>query len=366
VPPEQNLHSAIAPRLAFCAAAAVFALVLAAACAERPANDTRDAASEAREARDAAGEPARTARVAIGSNPAGTSYYAVGGGIAKLIQEQLRIPAIVRPFAGSSAYLPLLERGELPLGLNTGIDSHFAFSGEAVYAARMPNLRLLISLWPIRHSYLVRADSTMHTIEDLRGKRVVTDLSANAFLGPFHRGILATGGLDENDVRALNTAGLPEGLRLLTEGRADATPAAIDLALVRQAGAALPGGVRYLRLGAVDARAPEAVPGASVALVRPTAVTTGFDEPMLLPQFSTFLNTGVHLGGADAYAITRIVYEHWEELQSDFPVLAETGRESLVPAEVPIPYHDGAVAYYREHGLWTPAHEAHRNRLLEE
>lgn len=304
-------------------------------------------------------------RYAIGSNPAGTSYYAVGGGIAKLIQEDLGIPAIVRPFAGSSVYLPLIQRGELPLGLNTGIDSYFAYSGTAVYGQRMPDLRLLISLWPIRHSYLVRASSGMRTIEDLRGKRVVTDLSANAFLGPYHRAILATGGLTENDVVPIKAAGLPQGLRLLTEGRADATPAAIDLSLVRQAATSIPGGIRYLRLGTVDPDAPESVPGASVTMVAPTAVTTGFDEPMRLPQFATFLNTNANLSDRDAYAIAQTVYEHWDELQNALPVLAQTDRAALVPADVPIPYHDGAVAYYREQGLWTARHQANQDRLLE-
>lgn len=307
---------------------------------------------------------ARLGRITIGSNPPGTSYYAVGGGIAKLIQEQLGIPATVRPFAGSSVYLPLVQRGELPLGMNTGIDSYFAFSGAAVYDARMPDLRLVIRLWPIRHSYLVRAATDMRSIEDLRGRRVVTDLSANAFLGPYHRAILATGGLTETDVEAINTGGLPDGLRLLTQGRADATPAAIDLALVRQAGASIPGGVRYLRLGQIDPEAPRKVPGASVEVARPTEVTTGFSEPMLLPQFHTFLNTSTHLSVMDAYAIAEVVYEHWQELQRDFPVLAQTSRDAIVPDDVPIPYHDGAIAFYRDRGLWTASHQANQERLL--
>lgn len=330
------------------AAAAILALLVGACERKEPAVTDRSAPT----------------RYAIGSNPAGTSYYAVGGGIAKLIQQDLNIPAIVRPFAGSSVYLPLIERGELPLGLNTGIDSYFAYSGTAVYKQRMPDLRLLISLWPIRHSYLVRASSGMRTVEDLRGKRVVTDLSANAFLGPYHRAILATGGLTENDVIAIKAAGLPEGLRLLTEGRTDATPAAIDLALVRQAATGIPGGIRYLQLGTVSPDAPESVPGASVTMVRPTAVTTGFDAPMRLPQFATYLNTNARLTDRDAYAITQLVYEHWDELQKELPVLAETDRDALVPADVPIPYHDGAIDYYRDKGLWTARHQANQERLL--
>lgn len=303
-------------------------------------------------------------RVTIGSNPPGTSYYAVGGGIAKLIQETYGTQATVRPFAGSSVYLPLIQRGELPLGMNTGIDSHFAYSGEDVYDAPMPDLRLIIQLWPIKHSYLVRGSSNMRSIADLRGRRVVTDLSANAFLGPYHRAILATAGLTEAEVQAINTGGLPDGLRLLTQGRADATPAAVDLALVRQAHTTINGGVRYLSLGTVEPDAPARVPGASVELARPTAVTTGFDEPMRLPQFHTLLNTSVHLAETDARAIAALVYERWDLLQADFPVLAETPREALVPAVVPIPYHDGAIDYFRDAGLWTNAHEANQQRLL--
>lgn len=304
------------------------------------------------------------ARVSIGSNPPGTSYYAVGGGIAKLVQESYGTQAIVRPFAGSSVYLPLIQRGELPLGLNTGIDSYFAYSGRDVYDAPMQDLRVLIQLWPIKHSYLVRASSDMHSIADLRGRRVVTDLSANAFLGPYHRAILATAGLTEGDVQAINTGGLPDGLRLLTQGRTDATPAAIDLALVRQAHTTIAGGVRYLTLGTVAPDAPERVPGASVELARPTAVTTGFSEPMRLPQFHTLLNTSVHLADADAYALAKLVYENWAALQADFPVLAETPRAALVPPNMPIPYHPGAIAYYRDAGLWTDAHQANQQWLL--
>lgn len=306
----------------------------------------------------------RIERVTIGSNPPGTSYYAVGGGIAGLLQRELGIAATVRPFAGSSVYLPLIQRGELPLGLNTGIDSYFAYTGSAVYEASMPNLRLLIMLWPIRHSYLVRAESPFRTIEDLAGQRVVTDLAANAFLGPFHRAILETGGLDENDVVAVNAAGLPEGLNLLTQGRVEATPAAIDLALVRQAAATIPGGIRYLRLGVIDPGALERVPGGFIATANPTSVTTGFSEPMDVPGFHTFLNTSTALDADDAYEITRVVYENWDRLQRDFPVLAETPRDAIVLADVPIPYHQGAVRYYREQGVWTEAHEVNQVRVL--
>ena len=62
---------------------------------------------------------AQLRRIAIGSNPAGTNYYVVASGIAKLLQDETGIPSTVRPFSGSSVYMPMLQRGEIAFGPST-------------------------------------------------------------------------------------------------------------------------------------------------------------------------------------------------------------------------------------------------------
>ena len=98
-------------------------------------------------------------------------------------------------------YLPLLQRGEIALGLNTGIDSYVAYRGLPPYENAMSNLRLLGMMFPLRIMYMVRADSDMRSVEDLRGKRVVIIFRANAALEQLHLGILATGGISVDDVQ---------------------------------------------------------------------------------------------------------------------------------------------------------------------
>src|SRR5690606_23838689 len=100
---------------------------------------------------------ARLDRIAIGSNPAGTNFHLIAGGFAKVLTESLGVPAIVRPYAGSSVYVPLLHRGEIALGINSSIDSYLAFAGEAPYAAAMTNLRALMSVYPLEYMFWVRA-----------------------------------------------------------------------------------------------------------------------------------------------------------------------------------------------------------------
>ena len=303
-------------------------------------------------------------RIAIGSNPAGTNYYVVASGIAKLLQEETGIPSTVRPFSGSSVYLPMLQRGEIALGINTQIDSLAAYSALDPYTAPMTNLRLLTALMPLRDNFMVRGDSGITAIEDLRGRRVVIAVRSNVALERWHWGILATAGLGPDDVDAVSVASLPDGVRLLTEGRVEAAPIGLDTALARQADATVPGGIRFLGVGGDESGLTDTLPGAQVDLIGPAAAAVGVGEPTRLARFGTYLNTGAHLTDEDAYRIVKTVHQQWESLRQDYVLLNSVSADAIAPADSPHPYHAGAVQYFREAGLWTDAHERNQTRSL--
>jgi len=82
-------------------------------------------------------------RITIGSNPAGSAYFLLAGGFAKLFQQELKIRSTAQPHAGSSVYLPLLEKGELTLGLNSSLDSGMAVAGTAPYQNKHKKVRMI-------------------------------------------------------------------------------------------------------------------------------------------------------------------------------------------------------------------------------
>lgn len=304
-------------------------------------------------------------RITIGANPAGTNFNLVAGGFAKVLQESLDIPSIVRPYAGSSVYIPLLERGQIPLGINSSIDSYLAYNGQAPYPAPMRRLRALMSVYPLGYMYWVRADTPLKRVEDLRGKRVVLDYRSLVPLGRLNRAILASGGLTERDVTPVTAAGLPEGARLVLEGRADAVAMGYRLPLVRQMDASLPGGgLRFLQMGGNESRVPELMPGARVETVKPNKSVVGMDGPTRVAVYDTYLNTGTELSGADAYRIVAALHHGWKQLRKDYVVLAPIAASALCAAQAPLPYHPGAMRYFRKAGLWTPAHDANQARVL--
>lgn len=305
-------------------------------------------------------------QITIGSNPAGTHVYAVAAGLAKLLQEQGGLRTTLRPFSGSSVYLPLLERGEIGLGLNTSIDSYLAYNGLPPYAQPMRHLRLLGMMFPLPIMYMVRADSGMRSVEDLRGKRVVVTFRANAALAQLHRAILATGGLTLDDVQPLTVAGLPEAMRALTEGRADAVPTGLNTALSLQVHSSIPGGIRYLTMGDDEKQLGDIMPGAQVVTAMPSENGVGIDEPIRVAGLVDFLNTGTHLPDDTAYRIVKTIHENWTQLRRDYVQMSSTSAPEMVPSDNVHPYHAGAIEYFKEAGLWTDAHERNQARLLGE
>lgn len=319
--------------------------------------------SQAPGSTDASAPPRELTQLTIASNPAGTHVYAVAAGLAKVLQEKNGIRTTIRPFSGSSVYLPLLQRGEIALGLNISIDSYLSYHGLPPYDQPMRNLRLLGMMFPLPIQYMVRADSNIHSVEDLRGRRVVVTFRANAALNQLHRGILATGGLDIDDVEPVTVAGLPEAMRMLTEGRAEAVPTGLNTALALQVNSTIQGGIRYITLGADEARLAEVMPGAKPETIMP-GNTVGIDEPTRVAGIVDYLNTGTHLSEEQAYTIIKTIHESWPELRRDYVQMRETPAEAIAPSDNLHPYHSGAVRYYEEVGLWTEAHDANQARLL--
>ena len=310
------------------------------------------------------GGSAAGGQITIASNPAGTHVYAVAAGLAKTLQESLGRRATILPLTGSSVYLPMLERGEVELGLNTSIDGYLSYRGLPPYEAPMRNLRTLGMMFPLDIMFMVRADSDLVRVEDLRGRRVVVTFRANVALEQLHRGILATGGLGVDDIDAMTVAGVPQAVAALQEGRADAVPIGLGTALGLQADAALPGGTRYLTMGANEARLFEIMPGTRIVTVGPQSGMAGIDEAIRVSSVPDMLNTGVHVSDDDAYAMIRAIHERWEGLRAELPQLERMTATDLAPADNMHPYHPGAVRYYREIGLWTEAHEANQAALL--
>ena len=312
------------------------------------------------------GAQAELKRITIGSNPAGSVYFLLAGGFAKLFQQELKIKSTAQPHAGSSVYLPLLEKGEITLGLNSSLDSGMAVAGTPPYQYKHKKVRLIARIWILPYAYVVKESSGIKTLDDLKGKSVTVNVKTNVSLGQTNRTVLATAGLSESDVQAVDSGGVVEGINMVVEGRAVATTVALTMPAMRKAHASVPGGFRVLPLGAkaTDDFMEKGIAGLYTMEIKPSKTLPYVREPARIAAFDSYLNASPGVTDEDAYLLAKTLHVNWKKLQKDYPPVRGTPQDGLAPPHNALPYHPGAIKYWKEVGMWTAANEASQAKVM--
>jgi TRAP transporter TAXI family solute receptor len=256
-----------------------------------------------------------------------------------------------------------MHRGELPFGLNNATDTGMAYRGELLYPRPMNNLRavMLVSRSPLQ--YFVRNDSGITTLAELRGRPIVTRFRANLPFDVIHGAILATADLTLEDVGQVTVAGVPDAIRALVEGRVVATTSLLGIPAFREANATVPGGLRVLPLGP-DETALTSMAGFDATELQPGPGAPGILAPTRVARMDVYLNSSTQVGAEDVYQVLSAIHRNWKELQEALPAFRSVPATAIAPVNIGHPWHDGAVRYFRDHGLWTDAHEQRQQALL--
>jgi hypothetical protein len=304
-------------------------------------------------------QPAASAelqRITIGTGPAGTLYHQIGTALTTTVQHELGLASTARPYTGSSIYIPQMQRGELSFGLNNSADIGAAYRGELVYTRPLQDLRAAMLVTRAPFQYFVKANSGIKTLADLQGRPVVTSFRSIAPFDRINEAVLETAGLTFEDVQTMSVAGVPDAIRALVEGRVDAASTMLGIPAMREAHATVPGGLRVLPLGATETPITD-MPGFEVVVMNPGPAMPGILEPTRVTRMDVYLNTSVHVSDEDVYKVVRTFHLKWAELQKTLPAFRSVQASQVAPAKIAHPYHEGAIRYFKEAGLWTPEHE---------
>ena len=301
--------------------------------------------------------------ITIGTNPAGSTFFLIGGGLAKMFQEKLGVRTTAQPQGGSSIYLPFINNGEMTLGLSSSMDAGLAYTGEG-FPAENANLRSIGRIWVLPYAFIASGDSGITRMEDLKGKRVMGNMPTNVALTLLNKAMLETAGLKPQDVVFANSGGLLDGINAVVEGRADAAPVAVTMPDLIEANSSASGGIVVIANGALAGEGfyEQLVPGTRVGITKPTSTRPFVKQDTGIVNYDTLLVTSASLSDEDAYTLTKALYDNWEQLTKDYPPLRSVAQSELAPADSTVPYHPGAIRFFKEVGLWSSAHEAAQTR----
>ena len=294
-------------------------------------------------------------RLSIATGGTGGVFYPYGGGIASLISAHLdNVEATAEVTAASVDNLKFLARGTSDLAFTMadiardGLVARDAFAGFG----SVP-VRTLAVLYPSYTHLVARADSGITTVADLRGRLISTG-AAGSGTAVLAARILEAAGLDPDADLRTQSLGAGQSADALKDGKIDAvfwsgglpTAAILDLANT-------PG--MDIRLVPTDGVLPRLEDIYGVSIYYPETIPRdayGLDTDTPVVAVSNLLVASESMPESLAYDITRLLFDRQPELATIHP----QGRAlalSTAAASTAIPYHPGAIRYYREQQVWT-------------
>lgn len=247
-----------------------------------------------------------------------------------------------------------------------GDEYYYAFEGDDEFASAQWGPQPMRLVWtpPGNYGVLVRQDSGIETVADLRGRkypRLVASTSMNRKL----EAILNYGGLTPADVNLVDIA-YGEQIEGIKTGQLDAMYQNVVGANVEELAAQYP--IRWLDLGGNDPSRYETWDELS-PMVTPGRFTGGAgmtgDESAVNMRYTLPLTT---LADRPAEEVARLVtdlHRYFEHYRDATPDAEKFAVDQIMTSPLVIPFHEGVIDLLKEHGRWDASVQRRQDALLE-
>lgn len=299
----------------------------------------------------------------------GSSGFNMAVAVGKMLKQRTGSDLRVLPGGNDIARLAPLKAGRAQASA-MGVGGYFAQEGVFEFGVKEwgpQALQLMLASTSCNGLSLgVAKDAGVKDIKDLRGKRVGFVVGSPA-LNQNALAILAYGGLARGDVKIVEFSSYGAMWKGIINNEVDAAFASTISGQAREADAS-PRGLMWPPAPAADKAAWERVNKVGPYFY-PHQVTCGAGglsaaSPSEIPAYPYPIFMAYGSQPAELiHGITKAMIVHYADYKDGAPGAdgLELKRQNLTWV---LPYHEGAVRAMKEAGVWTPAAQAHNDRLL--
>ena len=285
----------------------------------------------------------------LSSGSQGGSWYPLAGAI-KAISEQMNpdLSITVTPGAGVANVVGVAS-GKFPIAFANTISTVDALAGRPPFREKAENVCNLGTLYPQWFQIVARDDANVTSIADFRGKRLTTQQNGNT--GEFlTRSLLSAVGLSYDDMADVSHVSYSDSVNQMKDGHAD----------IFTLGTALPAGAV---MDVATSRDIEMVPitdeifahfkAQNAAFIRRTIPVDSYPN---LSRDADAITYGTHMIAACDYSgdvvktILTAIADNLESLSAVNKSMATLTLEDM-SADIGVPLHPAAAAFYRERGV---------------
>ena len=304
------------------------------------------------------GTGALTQRLSVATGGTGGVYYPYGGGVAKVISDHLDgVEATAEVTAGSVDNLKLLANteGYVAFALADTLDDAAAARGAFADFGAVP-ARAIAVLYDNPNQLVTLEGKGIETVADLRDRIVSTGAPGSGTEITAFRVLEAAGLAPDTNIRKQSLS-VSDSVGALKDGKIDAffwsggipTGSVLDLA-------STPG--RTIKLVPNSDTLPSLHQryGDSVyhAVTIPSITYPGMRGDVDVVGVANILVVHEDMPEELVYRIVQALFEHRDVLVAIHPEAAKLTLENAVVGST-VPFHEGAIRYYREQQTWPGA-----------
>lgn len=280
----------------------------------------------------------------------GGTYYPFGGAIANIWNTKIENMNVTAQATGASAEnLRLINKGDAEFGTVQNDVMDYAFNGTDMFAGeKLSNIATIGTLYPEVIQIAVSENSGINSIYDFKGKRIsVGDAGSGVEFNA--KQIMEGYGLTFNDIKKSNLS-FKESAEAIQNGTLDGCfiTAGVPNAALQEL--AFSAGLKLIPVSGNEAATVMDKYGYYTATTIPGGTYKGSDEDVPALAIKATLAVSASLDEDTVYEMTKALFENLQELGNAHAKGKEVSAASAVTG-VSVPFHPGAVKYYKEIGL---------------
>ena len=291
--------------------------------------------------------------LSIATGGTGGVYYPLGGGMANILSKYVPgMQATAEVTGGSVDNLRLIGTGKPYIALAMADASQDAYRGEDKFKGNKVPLRTLMILYTnIMHVVTVEGTG-INTMKDLKGKRVSTGSPGSATEVMAFR-LIEAAGLDKDRDMRRERLGVSESANAMKDKKIDAfffvvglpTSAVTDLA-------ATPGvKIKFIDHANLVPAMNKKYDNLYVEDVIPKTTYAGMAADNKAAAVANILVTHEKMSDETAYNIVKTIFDKRPDLINVHKTAADIKLENQKASASPVPFHPGAIKYFKEKGV---------------
>ncbi len=291
--------------------------------------------------------------LSIATGGTGGVYYPLGGGMANVFSKTIPgVQATAEVTGGSVDNMRLIGTGKSYIALTQADAAQDALNGEGKFKDTKIPVRAMMMLYTnLMHAVTIEGTG-INNINDLKGRRVSTGSPGSA-TEVFAFRVLEAAGIDPLKDLKRERLGVAESVNAIKDKKIDAfffvvglpTSSVTDLA-------STPGvKIKFLDHANLLPAMQKKYGNLYIADVIPKETYAGMGKDNQATAVANLLVANENMSDQVVYNIVKTIFDKRPDLIAVHKAAADIKLDSQRPDASPVPWHPGAVKYYKEKGL---------------